>query len=674
MGAAQATPGHPGSPDAATVVFHEDFEKAPDSGPRSLLSSYVGVDGRSYTAAPYWLNPVKANGMVLSWGNSRQATDATGADNGTEVTAFNTLRQLSEAIGKINGTKDPQTNTVVSAYTQDQGPAAAGNKIMFATKDDIKLKDAEGRYLAFSMSAAATNGKDKAHPDRENPQLMFYVSENGVETPLSTTPIDPITDGRAVPVAVTTLAKGAAETVYAGQYASDKSFLYEGGEFGIVIRNITSAHLGNDGAFDDIKVLDVTPQLDKEFGQTTATTGDSVRLTFTVTNTAELANKKGWSFTDSLPAGLVVAADPDLAVDGTADVKAEPGADAIVVTNGDLRAHDNALTISLNVTAAKPGTYTNGPANITVRKGLDSPDKTTVVFKDPEAAPANLVVRYVDEGGQQLATPGEDSGPVGREYTTSPKDIAGYELISVPTNASGRLAEGTTEVVYVYKKKVVAPAPADLKVRWVTDDGKPLADPYVYRGVVDEKYTTDAKKFDGYTLVAVPVNATGALRSTPTEVVYVYKKNTPAPAPADLTVRFVDEKGNPLVDPTHRDGTKGEHYDTTPAIVPGYELVKVPANASGAMEPGTEVVYVYKKLPVTPVTPEQPSAGEVVQERPGGPAAHHGSQTRPVGQSNGHSRLASTGSSAVIAGGLAAAAALAGAALVLVRRRALDES
>lgn len=81
------------------------------------------------------------------------------------------------------------------------------------------------------------------------------------------------------------------------------------------------------GADDDIRVLDVTPQLDKEFSPTSVATGGVSTLTLTVTNTSDLAAKNGWSSTDSLPEGLTVA-DPsgtattcpatDLAVAGRA--------------------------------------------------------------------------------------------------------------------------------------------------------------------------------------------------------------------------------------------------------------------------------------------------------------------------------------------------------------------
>ncbi|GCE76092.1 MucBP domain-containing protein [Cellulomonas biazotea] len=727
---AHATPGHPGVPADAPVVFHEDFERAPDSGPRTMLDAY---GGGLYTADPYWMNATKANGMVLSWGNTAVKGDGTGAQNGTEDTAFATLRQLAEAIGTVNGSTDPRTNTVVSAYTQSKGDAPAGGKVMFATTpaNPVTVPDGNGRFLAFSMSAAAANCRDAAHPDRRDPQYALFVAQDGVETALSTSPINPCKDPRARAVPVSKLANGTTSTVFAGQFASEHSFLYDGEEFGFVIRNTTSEHLGDDGAFDDIKVLDVTPQLDKAFGVSQAATGESVRLTFTVTNTAELANKKGWAFTDALPAGLVVADVPNLVVDGTATVVAEPGSDAVTVTAGDLEAGDAALTIALDVTSTVAGTYTNGPANITVRKGLDAPDSTTVTFVDPAPATGSLIVRHVDEHGEDLVDPATTTEPVGTTYgtdarsfpgyelvevtgatsgtyaegttevvyvyrpvpapkvgdlvvryvdehgvevagtdrsdgtpgdayDTTAKDVPGYTLVTRPENAAGRLVEGTTEVVYVYTKDVPAPGPADLTVRWVAEDGTPLADRLDRTGVVGEDYTTEARSFDGYTLVAVPTNATGTLAVTPTEVVYVYRKDvpapepTPAPAPADLTVRFVDEAGNPLADPTHRDGTQGEHYDTTPAALAGYELVAVPANASGEMEPGTEVVYVYRKLDVTPPT-EPPYLSEVL--------------AAPDATTTGPQRLASTGSPAGALGGLALVLALAGTALHLVHRR-----
>ncbi|MDM7830280.1 MucBP domain-containing protein [Cellulomonas edaphi] len=663
-GTAFATPGHPGTPDDPTVVFHENFENANHSGLRTELADYRGTGGQSYTADAYWLNAVKANGLVLSWDNTRAASDATGANNGTEVTAFNTLRQLTEALGKVNGTSNPQQNMAISAYTQSTGAVPAGGKIMFATKDDISLKDSKGRFLAFSLAAAATNAKNAAHPDRVNPQLTFAVAQNGVERALTTKAIDPITDPRGHVVPVTSLAKGAAEPVYAGSFASDQSFLYDGGQFGIVIRNLTSAYLGNDGAFDDIKVLDVTPQLDKSFSTSAATTGDTVRLTLTVTNTAEKAEKKGWSFTDSLPAGLVIADEPKLVASCDASkVSAPAGGTEIAVAEGSLDAGQTSCTVSVDVTAAQPGTYTNGAANITVRRGLDAPDAATVTFTD--AAAGDLVVRYVDEHGKQLAPSDTSSGKPGDTYTTSAKRIDGYELVAEPANAAGELTDGSTTVTYVYRP-IPAPATGELVVRYVDENGKQLAPSdsssgkvgddystrakdidgyvlskvtgdesgqlvdgttevvYVYApapvaegslvvsyvdehgaplspsdtstGTPGDAYTTHAKDIDGYELVATPANASGELTDGTTQVVYVYKP-VPAPAKADLVVRYVDEKGKALAPSDTSTGTPGDDYTTHAKTVPGYELVRVPANASGSLADGTTTVtYVYKPV------------------------------------------------------------------------------
>lgn len=699
-GPGHAAPGAPGVPGPAPVVFHEDFEQAPDTGRRTMLPDYVSATGAHYTADPYWIDNVKANGMVLSWDNTAYPADGTGAQNGTQETAFNTLRQLSEAIGRINGTPAgaARTNTVISAYTQSTGTPPPGGQVMFRTVEDIALADAQGRFLAFSMSAAATNAKNPAATgaprNRENPQLMLFVDRAGVETPLTTTPIDPLTDPRSVQVDVTALTPGSGEAVRAGRFASDRSFLYEGGEFGVVVRNMTSAHLGNDGAFDDITILDVTPQLDKEFAPAHAVTGAPVRLTFTVTNTAELAGKQGWAFTDALPAGLVVAAEPNLVVDGAATVVAEPGGTTIGVTGGDLAPGDHALTISVDVTAAVAGTYVNGAADIVVRRGLDAPGSATVTFEDPAPDPADLVVRYVDESGTPVADGYTTHGAVGDPYSTAPVDVPGYELVALPANQDGTLQDGTTEVVYVYRP-APAPVPGEVVVRHVDQDGREIAPSERTEGAVDEPYGTSPADVPGYTLVETPGNASGRYTDGSTEVVYVYRKDPPPAAPADLIVRWVTEDGTPLADEYRGTGVVGEPYTSERKSFDGYTLVAMPANAAGDLTASTtEVVYVYRADPpadppaepvVPPVDPPAdppadpvgppadpvavadldvppPPAAPEVAHRSGVLAAGGAERPRPAA-------LATTGSAAGPLGGLALALALTGAALVLARRR-----
>ena len=65
--AALTVPGQPGTPQAAAVVYAEDFESGlPSSGPR-LLNAYTGAPPLSmtYTADPAWLR--SCNGYVLAY-------------------------------------------------------------------------------------------------------------------------------------------------------------------------------------------------------------------------------------------------------------------------------------------------------------------------------------------------------------------------------------------------------------------------------------------------------------------------------------------------------------------------------------------------------------------------------------------------------------------------------
>lgn len=60
---------------------------------------------------------------------------------------------------------------------------------------------------------------------------------------------------------------------------------------------------GDDHALDNLRVAIADPQLDQAFPTPTLPTGATAELNFTITNTADLASKLGWSFTGDLPAG-----------------------------------------------------------------------------------------------------------------------------------------------------------------------------------------------------------------------------------------------------------------------------------------------------------------------------------------------------------------------------------
>jgi uncharacterized repeat protein (TIGR01451 family)/fimbrial isopeptide formation D2 family protein/LPXTG-motif cell wall-anchored protein len=376
---AEADPGNPGVPSAPTQLYLEDFQNG--SGLVNL-PNYTGDSGAKYTASSYWLNTTYCNGFTLSFQQTRPGDQYCSNDynfNGSRVKAY--------ALGLLNSPQNPTTNRALSTNTSDT-TTQAGNQIMFATQGQLSLPAASGRFVTFSVDAAANACRFDTSTINNQPRLRFYFrDQNGVESPISDTAINPCTDPRSRTVTV----PGGLDAdfpVYYGTFAADSSRLLQGASVGIVMRNESNGNArGNDGAIDNIRVLDVTPQLDKDFLQTSVPVNGVSTLQFTVTNTDELAAKAGWQFTDNLPAGLTVAADPNIGGTCAATTTAVAGGTSVAITDGSLAAGEASCTITVDVTSSTPSgaqpspvTYTNCASNISDVVGLDLPDCASVEF------------------------------------------------------------------------------------------------------------------------------------------------------------------------------------------------------------------------------------------------------------------------------------------------------
>ena len=411
---AQAAPGTPGVAQPGTVLFHEDFENIADDTETPLVI-YVGATGTAYTAEGQWANPGTCNGIVTSFNSPNNVACASNPSSGGGQTQ---IRNLANSLGTINGSPDSADNHAVSAYTANPSPGA--NLIEFGTQAPIPV-NVQNRFIGFSVNVAAINCF------ASTPLLNFYLVDNGVERSANTTPIAPC---------------DAVETFY-----STGSVLFSGSSLGIAMRNVNGSGTGNDHAFDDIRVLDLTPQLDKAFSPASVPVGASSTLTLTVTNTDELAAKNGWSFTDALPAGLTVADGAAATTCPAGAVTAPAGATSVAVT-GNLDAGMASCTVTVNVTAAAAGSFTNGPSNIT-GIGINPPGESTVEFVEQPWA--------CDASGYLFQSPNYPAGPhlvqqvdlVSGAYTTafelpSHVNAAGYNTLDnffYGTTAAGHLAK-----------------------------------------------------------------------------------------------------------------------------------------------------------------------------------------------------------------------------------------
>ncbi|WP_228470193.1 MucBP domain-containing protein [Listeria welshimeri] len=162
-----------------------------------------------------------------------------------------------------------------------------------------------------------------------------------------------------------------------------------------------------------------------------------------------------------------------------------------------------------------------------------------------------VTVNYQDEQGNSLAPTETLKGDVGETYTTAQKDITGYDFKEVQGNATGEFTKEAQVVNYIYTQTPV-PA-ANLTIKYLDENGNQIHEPKIISGNVGDSYDVtgdlDELQIEGYTIdtTKLPANATGVLSNDQIQVIYIYNKKTLADV--TITVKFVDQDGNPFMVP-----------------------------------------------------------------------------------------------------------------------------
>jgi hypothetical protein len=363
-GAAAAAPG---VPDAPAVLFGEDFENNPSQGVTGV-TSYTGAApvNETYTTDPAWApSAVSCNGWIMAFSTAGTCVSPTANSN---------MQIMARKLGVFAGDPTPDDNHVVSAYT-DQGVNPGPNKVELETAKPIPLPAGGNRFLVFSADAAETNC---AVGGNQPALLAFSLLTATDEIPLASAPSNVCTKGGDL-----------GDTVRGGRISSEGSVLFSGTELRVRVRNAQGNGFGNDHAFDNILVSDASPQLDKAFGAASIARGETTALTFTITNTTDLASKNGWSFTDKLPGGLRVA-DPSGSSTTCAAgvVTAAPGA-ASIAASGNLDAGQASCTVTVNVVGTEAVQASNGAAELTT-VGLRKPAKPATLKVGEPTSPSSV--------------------------------------------------------------------------------------------------------------------------------------------------------------------------------------------------------------------------------------------------------------------------------------------
>ena len=383
-----ALPGHasaaPGVPAPPVVVWSEDFENLP--APTSSMDGtdlllYVGLNpvGQKYTADPLWRMDAKhCNGIIATF--NANPTSAAMAKACVERRHWNGLQQMAEVAGLFAGrtASDARKNHAMAMLTV--GGSYPVNSTTFRTASNIPLPPgADRRFFSGSIDVVATF----CDGDYVHPALRFsLVNDSGVALPLSATPMDPCQGGSRY--STSAIGDAISRTAVAQTVTSPGALLFSGSSVGFMLHNDQTSETGNDAAIDNVRILDVTPQLDKAFTPANITQLQTARLTLTITNTTDLLAKNGWSFTDSLPPGLTVAGNAGTTCAAGTVVDAAPDSTRVTVTQGNLAQGAASCEVSVDVRPAGPGSFSNGAGNLTLA-GLNPPAAPAVLEVTPVA-------------------------------------------------------------------------------------------------------------------------------------------------------------------------------------------------------------------------------------------------------------------------------------------------
>lgn len=122
-------------------------------------------------------------------------------------------------------------------------------------------------------------------------------------------------------------------------------------------------------------------------------------------------------------------------------------------------------------------TFKEVKGNVSGKFTKDAQTVTYVYSKDIAKA-GNVTAKYIDEGGNNIATASVLSGNVGENYQTEQKIITGYTFKEVKGNVTGKFIDEDQTVTYVYTKNssnTINPDDNNSRLPNKSDSGKQIS-------------------------------------------------------------------------------------------------------------------------------------------------------------------------------------------------------
>jgi LPXTG-motif cell wall-anchored protein len=462
--------------EAPLPVWTESFEQGVTNTP-SRVDQYASS---RYTGSAFWVNVNNCNGVVVNYSATFPATPF--CTLGDATAARFKVARMADVLGQVqanatSGAVNPggatdttpvngstaatRLNHSVTAMTSAAQGTQAANQVVLESVGAVGATPAPtgDRYYSMAVDVAEDSCAARPGGQNNNSRLDLALVTGATVRPLTASPIVACTvvNGRYTsPIfradnQTDPWGTGSPST-RAGQFFTDTSVLLTPAQAAaarVRLTNQESDIAGNDFSFDNLRLLDSTPSLDVQFSPAVVPAGVASTLTFTVTNTSELAAKPDWSFTETLPAGLVVAG--GTAAGGTCTsttgaalvVTAADASPTISVSGGDLAAGTTSCTVTVNVVSAAGGSYSTGPANVATV--LKAPESAALTVEQPTTVTIrkNIVSRALAADQFRLALVSGSSEVASATTTGSSTGVQSQQVgpVSVTRGATYTVAE-----------------------------------------------------------------------------------------------------------------------------------------------------------------------------------------------------------------------------------------
>ena len=259
----------------------------------------------------------------------------------------------------------------------------------------------------------------------------------------------------------------------------------------------------------------------------------------------------------------------------------------------------------VSVTPDQENMYDKDTQTITY---VEENGKVTYTF---EKAKGIVIVKYQDEAGTNIEEADRIPGKVGKDYSTTPKDIPGFTLIPEKTqgNTNGIFTRDEQTIIYVYQKEEQPAKDAALTVTYVDIDTKEEISPsQTLTGKEGDKLPNTDKTIPGYTFVKSDGVTNGDFVAGDQSITHYYKKDKQPAKDAALTVTYVDIDTHEELSPSQTlTGKEGDKLPDTDKTIPGYTFVKTDGVTEGDFVAGEQTItHYYKKDNVEPPVVEPP--------------------------------------------------------------------